>query len=386
MSADLDSAQAEPDPTECEQTLVRRSSALSSAPPAAALAHVLLLRDASGQTRRIPLDDTPLTIGRGAQNGLVLTSPEVSRRHCSVVVAGAGAVLTDHGSTNGVHVDGARVAGAAALRPGARLNVGPFLLSYQQGSAADLAEAEAREQEQARAVAYIQALLPPPEPLGPVRVAWRFVPSAQLGGDAFGYAWLDPQRFAVFLLDVSGHGVGSALLAASAANMLRARNLAADPADPGAVLAALNRAFQMEEQNGLFFSLWYGVYDRAGRRLRYASAGHHPAILSSAAGLHGLATRAPAVGMAPAPRFAAAEAVVPEGGRLYLFSDGAFEVTLACGRAGSIRDLVGLLGRESQAAAPAGQSEPDRVFEAMRALAGRRPFEDDVSILALDFD
>jgi phosphoserine phosphatase RsbU/P len=91
------------------------------------------------------------------------------------------------------------------------------------------------------AVRYIQALLPPPLRDRVVRAEWRFVPSAPLGGDAFGYRWLDENHFAVFLLDVSGHGVGSALLAASAANMLRAPSLVgADLRDPAKVLAAMN--------------------------------------------------------------------------------------------------------------------------------------------------
>src|SRR5206468_12559060 len=152
------------------------------------------------------------------------------------------------------------VPGAVPLQPGARISIGPFTIIYQRGSAEDLAEAEAAEREQARAISYIQALLPAPLRQGPVLAEWRFMPSALLGGDAFGYRWLDESRLSMFLLDVSGHGVGSALLAASAANMFRAGTMAVDAGDPAAVLAAMNSAFQMDEQNGLFFSLWYGVY------------------------------------------------------------------------------------------------------------------------------
>ena len=45
-----------------------------------------------------------------------------------------------------------------------------------------------------------------------MRTAWRFQPSTQLGGDAFGYHWLDEQRLAIYLLDVCGHGVTEAEL------------------------------------------------------------------------------------------------------------------------------------------------------------------------------
>ena len=366
---------ADPD---SEQTLLRRPAAPAQVLPAV---HALLLRQDGVQPRRVPLTETPLRIGRGPQNELVLPSPEISRQHCTVVVSGAAAILTDLASTNGVHVDGARVEGTAVLSPGERLAIGPFTLVYQRGSAAELAEAEAREHEQARAVGYIRALLPPPLRDGAVHAEWCFVPSAQLGGDAFGYRWLDNRRFAAFLLDVSGHGVGSALLAASAANMLRARGLGGmDLADPAAVLGSLNAAFQMDDHDGLFFSLWYGVYDQSSRTLRYASAGHHPAYLAAGAPPQPLATRALAIGMAPMATFHAAETTVPAGATLYLFSDGVFEVSMLDGRTGTVRDLLALM-----AEGPSEQTEPDRLYHGMRELTGRRPFEDDFSLVTLNF-
>ena len=102
-----------------------------------------------------------------------------------------------------------------------------------------------------------------------IRTDWRFVPSAELGGDSFGYHWLDDDHFAFYLLDVSGHGVGSALLSVSAMNALRSQALPqTDFREPGQVLAALNNAFQMDQQNGLFFTIWYGVYHKPTRRHR----------------------------------------------------------------------------------------------------------------------
>jgi hypothetical protein len=50
----------------------------------------------------------------------------------------------------------------------------------------------------------------------------RFVPSTRLGGDMFGSRRLDPDHLAVYLPDISGRGVGSSLLAVSAANLLSA--------------------------------------------------------------------------------------------------------------------------------------------------------------------
>jgi len=54
---------------------------------------------------------------------------------------------------------------------------------------------------------------------------WFIVPSARVGGDAFGYGELDDDKFVSFLFDVSGHGIGAAMLSVSILNVLRQRAL-----------------------------------------------------------------------------------------------------------------------------------------------------------------
>src|SRR5205823_7677014 len=123
----------------------------------------------------------------------------------------------------------------------------------------------------ANAARYVQSLLP--EPLdGAVKVAWKFVPCAQLGGDMFGYHWIDRDHLALYLLDVSGHGVGSSLLAVSAANVLTGQSLpSTDFRDPGQVLSRLNDAFQMERQDNKYFTIFYAVYRKKTRELAYSN-------------------------------------------------------------------------------------------------------------------
>ena len=79
--------------------------------------------------------------------------------------------------------------------------------------------------EMKQAAHYVQSLLPEKLMKGAITTDWRFIPSAELGGDSFGYHWLDDDHFAFYLLDVSGHGVGSALLSVSAMNALRSQAL-----------------------------------------------------------------------------------------------------------------------------------------------------------------
>src|SRR5262245_61697122 len=131
-----------------------------------------------------------------------------------------------------------------------------------------------------QAAHYVQSILPEKLKRGPIKTDWRFVPSAELGGDSFGYHWLDDDHFAFYLLDVSGHGVGAALLSVSAMNALRSQALPnTDFRQPSQVLFAPNNAFQRHQQNGLYFTISYGVCHKPARRVDYSGGGHPPALL-----------------------------------------------------------------------------------------------------------
>jgi hypothetical protein len=369
-------------PPEEERTMLRRATSAGAAEP---IVHLLDLEASEGEpARRIAIGPGPLTIGRGAQSGLVLPSGDVSRNHCIIALDGEAAFVTDLGSTNGTIVNGRRAEGAVRLTAGARLVLGPFTLVYRSGRAADFARTEEVEKDLARAGRYVAALLPPPVPEGPVRAAWRFVPSTNIGGDGFGYGWLDEHRFAAWLLDVSGHGVGSALLAASVMNLLRVHSLpGTDFTDAAAVLVALNDRFQMDRQGGLYFTIWYGVYDTRTRVLGFGCAGQHPAFMLAPgdAAPRPLWVKNPGIGLAPDWPYRRAEVAVPAGARLHLFSDGAFEIITTDDRQLTIGDFLPLLAGPQEPGVP----EPERLWRAVRARSRPGPLDDDVSLVTLDF-
>jgi sigma-B regulation protein RsbU (phosphoserine phosphatase) len=187
--------------------------------------------------------------------------------------------------------------------------------------------------EVAQAARYVQSLLPPKLTTGPVTIDWRFVPSTQLGGDMFGYHWIDPDHLAVYLLDVSGHGVGSSLLAVSASNLLTAQSLpGTDCRNPGDVLTRLNDVFQMDRQDGKYFTIWYGVYRPADRTLAYSNAGHPPALLATGGAVLPLDADGPATGMVPELAYDTRTVPVAPGGRLLVYSDGIYEIEQPDGR------------------------------------------------------
>ena len=186
--------------------------------------------------------------------------------------------------------------------------------------------------EMKQAAHYVRSILPDKLKKGKIITDWRFIPSAELGGDSFGYHWLDDDHFAFYLLDVSGHGVGSALLSVSAMNALRSQALPqTDFRLPGQVLGALNNAFQMDQQNGLFFTIWYGVFHKPTRRIDYSGGGHPPALLfngpsADQAVLEVLEASGPMIGAVPDLEFQTASTSLGAFAKLFLYSDGVYEI------------------------------------------------------------
>jgi hypothetical protein len=84
------------------------------------------------ERRHIRIGSIPLTIGRGAAADLVLDAAEISRVHCRVEMLSGEVRVTDLNSTNGLYVNGQKVIGSAALRPGDQLEIGAYVLEYEQ--------------------------------------------------------------------------------------------------------------------------------------------------------------------------------------------------------------------------------------------------------------
>ncbi|MFZ5831613.1 MAG: SpoIIE family protein phosphatase [Planctomycetota bacterium] len=236
--------------------------------------------------------------------------------------------------------------------------------------------------EVAQAAKYVCSLLPKPIDRGPVRVDWRFVPSTQLGGDSFGYHWLDDEHFAVYLLDVSGHGVGASLLSVSALNLLRSQSLpGADFHDPGQVLERLSATFRMDDHDNRYFTIWYGVFSKSNRQLAYAGGGHPPALLlAGTPGGAGEATRlesqGPPIGWDLGMPFEAASVPLNAGDRLLVFSDGVYEIEKTDGENWDFDEFLQFV-----ADVPSEPGAMDRLLAHARRLHGSETLADDFSIV-----
>jgi sigma-B regulation protein RsbU (phosphoserine phosphatase) len=258
-----------------------------------------------------------------------------------------------------------------------------FLARRERDAALEALNTELREAER-----YMRSLFPAPLTDKNVRTDWTYISCTALGGDSFGYHWIDDDHFAVFVLDVCGHGVGAALLSVSAVNVLRAESLSqVDFKDPSSVLVGLNEAFDMEKQNEMYFTIWYGVYRRSTRELVHASGGHPPAVLLPAATPGQprlLGTMNTIIGAMPGIQFKRERLTLAPGDRLFVFSDGVYEVNYA-DRPHVMMTVEEFAAELAQPAAPGARKVEDMVAF-IRRIQGRQNFEDDFSLVDVQFN
>ena len=335
--------------------------------------------------RRYLIGPGGVSLGRAPPADIVLGDSEVSRLHCRLSLAGDALMVADQNSTNGTYVDGVRIGGPTPLAVGQILRVGRQAFKHEWLTNDQFRKSDELDRDLAKAFSYVQALLPSPLREGPIRTDWLFQPCAKLGGDAFGYGQIADDLFYGYLFDVSGHGAGAAMHSVAVMNLLRQRALPnADMANPAEVLACLNNMFGMEDHADMYFTMWYGVFDRSARRLTYASAGHHPAYLLPPDRGEAMALRTPGpmIGAMPDRTWRAESVEVPVGARLYVFSDGVFEIVTKDGQQWGLSDFVPLM---LQPPVP-GLAESERLFRAVHATSRSSALDDDFSLVVMTFD
>ena len=237
--------------------------------------------------------------------------------------------------------------------------------------------------------AQVQAtFLPRDLPVDPrYRVAWRYLPSEQLAGDALNVCPLGPHHVAFYVLDVTGHGVASSLTAVTAARMLAPAH---DPASiltgpdgpfaPSVVMTEMAGRFTFDSDTRQFITCYYAVLDLRSGHLDYVSAGHPDAILVPAAGPpRVLAGTGLPVGLAE--RFDQQLALVEPGDRVWFYSDGIIESIRPDGTLYGTDRLAETLG--DIRGLPI-DTAPDCLLARLAEWQGTDEYADDVSVLTFE--
>ena len=367
-----------------EQTVLEsRTRFTAAAAPSEDAVSYLVVLEKGEPVGHFPIGVEPLTVGRDEGRDVILEDAQVSRLHLKAFLSEGHVMVEDLGSANGTYLDGKRFVGQVVLEEGHWLQVGSHLLKHERRSKRDVERDDDLQRDLDKARNYVRALLPTPVASGPVRTDWVYRPTTQLSGDAFSYGRIDETHVVAYVVDVAGHGVGAAMHSVTVLNILRQRALPqTDFRDPAQVLRSLNAMFPMDAHDGMYFTIWYGVYSLADRQLSYASAGHPPAILfGPQQPAVRLRTQGPMIGALDFS-FSARKVTVVPGSLLYVFSDGAYEITTPEGTPFGLEEFVSLLGVQGTEFA----GEAERVYGAVCARAKPGPLDDDFSLLVVGFD
>ncbi len=242
---------------------------------------------------------------------------------------------------------------------------------------------ERTESELALARKMQERLMPSPERLAEVEAAVglsihaHFAPSSELGGDFWDLRRDGQGRLVLCLVDFSGHGVGAAL------NTFRLHAICQqmDFSDfaPAAFLATVNKRLCALLPHGQFATMLAGVFDLAGNRFLYASAGSTKPMLwapGDSAPTPGESAGLP-LGLLPSADYETRSLPLPPGGRLFFYSDAAIEIMVG-------DDVLDEPGLAALVARRMGEADAARFLDGLLDdLHATGPIDDDLTALVV---
>lgn len=220
-------------------------------------------------------------------------------------------------------------------------------------------------------------------------------PSGHVGGDLVGSFVIDEDRIAVYSVDVSGHGVASAMMTARLAGLLSGgsadQNIALrttadgskDAWSPATVASRLNRMMLEDMQVEQYFTIAYAEIHLGSGLVSLVQAGHpHPLLMHSGGRIEELGNGGLPIGLIEAATFDQISFTLSPGDRLFLVSDGVTECPDPDGQDLGGDGLISILQQNLRL-------DSQQLLEALiwdlNSFAGGRDLPDDVSGLIFDF-
>jgi sigma-B regulation protein RsbU (phosphoserine phosphatase) len=213
-----------------------------------------------------------------------------------------------------------------------------------------------------------------------------------MGGDIFNILPLDEEHLAIYMVDVSGHGVPAAMVTVSVSQMLQAhggclkRKIDVPPyykiASPQKVLQALDREYPLERFNK-YFTIVYLIVDVVRGRVVYSNAGHPaPLLLHGDGRLDSLDKGGTIIGLNGLVPFEQEQIQLAPGDKILLFTDGLLEFENHQGEAfGLLRFQTAL----KQVAFQPISRILDTTYETIRTFGGNSPVLDDMTLLGFEY-
>jgi len=240
-----------------------------------------------------------------------------------------------------------------------------------------------------------QALIPEQIPVFPrhespgtprLHFAHRYLPGSGLAGDFFDIMPISDEVIAVFICDVMGHGVRSALVVAMLRGLMDKGRDFED--DPSKFLASLNGGLAQllsRIDTMIFATAFYGVMDLGAGEFRYACAGHPAPLVRAGGDVAPLPVpkeiRGPALGLRPQSAYGVATRPIGEISSLLLYTDGLIEAENPQGEQFGAERLAQAV-REAGEKADAEQIL-QQVMGGVERFTGAERFEDDVCLIGV---
>ncbi|MGH7162727.1 MAG: PP2C family protein-serine/threonine phosphatase [Planctomycetota bacterium] len=210
-------------------------------------------------------------------------------------------------------------------------------------------------------------------------------PYERVGGDYFDYFPIDMERVGLAIADVSGHGIGPALIMSNVRAHLR--SLLETRRSLGGLYGLMNRALCHDLAHGMFVSLFVAVFDRSRKLLEFQNAGQCAPLLytPSKERFVSIHANAPALGILHDVSAGPCPAIpVKEGDYLVCYTDGVTEMPAPSGEMfGEERMREVVRSAANEGASPAG------VIGAVRVALGQHaagiPARDDITLLVARF-
>ncbi len=230
--------------------------------------------------------------------------------------------------------------------------------------------------EQARAIQL--SLLPPPQcAFEGFEIHAASFPASSVGGDLYDFLPVAPGTLGLAVADASGHGLPAALQARDVAIGLRMgteRDLK--------IVSAIEKLNRVVHRSGLtsrFISLFFGELETNGN-FAYVNAGHPPALLLDAHGLHELSVGGMVLGPDPDARFKLGYTHVDRGATLVLYSDGVIERGTTWGNPFGMGRLRKWVHSSRKLSA---ERAVDDLMSRLDEHCPGKPFEDDVTVMVV---
>lgn len=231
-----------------------------------------------------------------------------------------------------------------------------------------------------RAASQAQERLMPPKSGSAAHATYtlHWKPGRIVAGDLFDVVALPGGGVAFFLGDVSGKGMGAALVMATAQAQLRA--MLESGVDPAQAVSRLNRSLPARVGEGRFLSLWLGIATPHERVIRFVDAGHGYAAVVRASGevVRVVSERGVLVGIDPLAEYHSESLDLTPGDRVVLFSDGVAEQTCPRGeQLGFEAALDALRGSDCS------DDDVARLSQALHLHAESEHYANDVTIASI---